>query len=107
MRISDLSSDVCSADRDRGGVAEDHRVGVPGGRREGGRDREAAVKGQQPERHRGGGPEAGGQEEGTEALAKQRRASMAAIARNGGAWVHCSSGPRPLSRRWLPRPYVP
>src|SRR3546814_8447834 len=68
----------------RGGITKDHLVGVPGGRREGGGNGEAAVKGQQPERHRGGGPEAHGQEEGTEALVKQRRASMAAIGRNGG-----------------------
>src|SRR3546814_6766317 len=59
----------------RGGITEDHLVGVPGGRREGGGNGEAAVKGQQPERHRGGGPEARGQEEGTAHPAKQRRAS--------------------------------
>src|SRR3546814_15413209 len=90
----------------RGGITEDHLVGVLGGRREGGGNGEAAVKGQQPERHRGGGPEARGQEEGTEALAKQRRASMAAIARNGGAGSHCRSGfPGHLSRRWALRPH--
>src|SRR3546814_2364457 len=65
----------------RGGITEDHLVGVPGGRREGGGNGEAAVKGQQPERHRGGGPEARGQEEGTEARSEEHTSELQSLMR--------------------------